>query len=160
MRRIAALAVVALGMGVAAWLLWPREPADDEQQIRAVIAKMAESAEKKDLSGILDHVSDGYRGEGGDKNGLKAYLLGYLLRSQIVTALPTEIDFSEPVQGGRAKVSLVVLLARIPAKKVDDIRPDQLIGTHHLEAELAKEEGARWRVVAAVRSDAGPGDLF
>lgn len=155
------IAVVALGLGVmalAAWRLWPGAPVDDETLIRAAIDDMAAKAAKKDIAGILEHVGERYQGEGGSKRELKAYLLGYLMRSGLVAAIPANVRIELP-SGDSAKVSLVVLLARTPAKSAEGVAPEQLIGSHRIEAKLAREAGS-WSVVAATRRDAMPGDLL
>ena len=156
-RRVAASAIAAAGLVLAAWLLWPKKPADDEALIRQAITRMAQEAAERDVNGILAHVSERYAGEGGDKRELKRYLLGYLLRSEVVTALTANVQLAEPVAGGKAKVSFVVLLARKPAQKVEDLRTEELIGSHHIEAQMEKEDGV-WRAVDATRRDASPQD--
>ncbi|HEY3449641.1 MAG TPA: hypothetical protein VGK67_25025 [Myxococcales bacterium] len=156
-RRIAAIATAAAGVLLAAWLLWPKKPDDDKALIRAAITRMAEKAAERDVNGILENVSERYQGEGGDKRELKRYLLGYLLRSEVVTALPANVQFAAPVENGKAKVSFVVLLARKPATKVEDLRTEELVGSHRIEAEMEKEDGV-WRAVDANRRDASPQD--
>jgi len=91
------------------------EAADDEALIRQAIAGMAAKAGERDVNGILEHVSERYRGEGGDKRELKRYLLGYLLRSEVVTALPANVQLQGPSRAARPRFSFVVLLARKPA---------------------------------------------
>jgi len=158
MRRIATIGAAAVAVLLAAWLLWPRRPLDDEAQIRRMIARTAEQAAQKDVSGIVEAVSERYRGEGGDKRELKRYLLGYLMRSEVVAAIPANVQLVQPVADGKAKVSLVVLLARTPAKKVEDLRQEELIGAHRIEADLEKEDGTEWRAVTATRRQASPED--
>jgi len=156
-RRIAAVAVAALGLALAAWLLWPKKPADDEALIRQAIDRMAQKAGERDVGGILEHVSARYVGEGGAKRELRRYLLGYLLRSEVVAALPANVQLTEPPQDGKAKVSFVVLLARTPASKAEDLRAEELVGSHRIEAAMEKEDGV-WRAVGARRSPASPQD--
>ena len=157
-RRIAAIALAVAGLALAAWLLWPRKPLDDEALIREAVAQMAERAGARDVAGVVEHVSDSYRGEAGDKRELKGYLLGYLMQSGAVAVLVPRLDVK--LEGPTAaSASLVVLLARTPAKKAEDVSPDQLAGTHRVEARFAKENGV-WRVVDATRRDATAADLL
>lgn len=156
-RRVAALAIAALGAALALWILWPKKPADDQALIAQAVAEMAQKAGERDVGGILERVSERYVGEGGNKRELKGYLLGYLLRSEVVTALPANLQFSEPPRDGKAKVAFVVLLARKPAQKAEDLRDEELVGSHRIEAGVEKEDGV-WRVVTATRRDAGPQD--
>jgi hypothetical protein len=157
-KRVVAIVVAVVGLPLLAWLAWPKKPQDDKALITAAIAQMCEQAGKKDVNGILEHVSDGYRGEAGDKRELKAYLFGYLLRSGMVAAVPARVDVQ--VEGERAKVALVVLLARTPARTAAEVGPDQLLGSHRIEAEFAREAPKTWRAVSATRRDAAPQDLL
>jgi hypothetical protein len=156
-KRIA-IAVGLVCLLLAAWLLWPKKPLDDEAMIREAIARMCEQAGKKDVGGIVEHVSDSYHGEAGDKRELKSYLLGYLLRSGMVAAVPARVEVQ--VKGERAQVVVVVLLARTPAKKAEEVGPDQLMGSHRIEAEFVKEAPGIWRALNATRRDAAPQDLL
>jgi hypothetical protein len=156
-KRIAVVAA-AVGLPLLLWLVWPKKPPDDKALITAAVAEMCEQAGKKDVNGILEHVSDSYRGEAGDKRELKAYLFGYLVRSGMVAAVPARVDVQ--VEGERAKVILVVLLARTPAKTAAEVGPDQLLGSHRIEADFAREAPRTWRVVSATRRDAAPQDLL
>ncbi|HCF57623.1 MAG TPA: hypothetical protein DFS52_06470 [Myxococcales bacterium] len=159
MRRILAVVVVFSGLALAIWLLWPRGPEDDEALIRGVIADVAAKASQKDIGGVGEHVSESYRGEGGSKQELKRYLLGYTMRSDWVAVLPAKVEVDLAPEAKSAKVSMVVLLARTPAEKAEDLRADEVAGSHRIDAELAKEDGD-WRVTTARRRDAAVSDLF
>jgi len=148
---------VAFAVAVAlAWKLWPRH-VSDEDQIRALVADVARKAGEKDVSGVMEHVSEAYRGEGGDKRELKAMLLGYLMRSGVVAVLPSNLQFTRPPAGDEAAIAFLVVLARTPAKSAADLPVDQLLGSHQIAAELTREGGV-WRVTRAERRQAGLGD--
>ena len=160
MKRVVAVGVGVAGVLLAGWLLWPKQPVSDEDRIRAIIAAIADSAGKKDINGIAENISESYQGEAGDKRELKRYLLGFLLRSEAITVLPTNVRILEPVAGDRAKVSVVVVLARTPAKTAEEVSPDQLMGSHLVEMSFAREPGDAWRVVSASRRDATAADML
>ncbi len=153
MRRRLFVAVALAGAVALVWKLWPRHQSD-EDQIRALVADVARKAGEKDVSGVMEHVSEGYRGEGGDKRELKAMLLGYLLRSGVVAVLPSRLEFTRPPAGDQAAISFVVALARTPAQNAADLPADQLLGSHQIAAELTREDGT-WRVTRAERRQAG-----
>ena len=158
MRRLAAITVLVLGVLFAAWRLWPRKQEGDEAQIRRMVALMAQKAGERDVNGVLEHVSESYQGEGGDKRELKRYLLGYLLSSGAVAVIPANLQLEGPIEAGKARISLVALLSRTPADKTESLHPDQLVGAHRIDAELQKEGGAEWRVATATRRPASPED--
>ncbi len=154
MRRVAAVAVVLAGVGLCAWLLWPAKPLSGEEAVRAVIADIAAKAEKKDPSGIVEHVSERYRGEAGDRQELKRYLAAYILRSDWVSVVTANVKVA--LEGDKAHVSLAVLLARSPAKTAAQAQ-EALVGSHYIEADLERE-GAEWKIVAATRREASAAD--
>jgi hypothetical protein len=155
MRRALAVVLVVSAVIAAAWLVWPREPPDDEALIREAIAQVGRAATEKDVGAILEHVSESYRGEGGNRDGLRRYLLGYILRSDWVSAIPRVLQVE--VDGDTANASLVVLLARGPVADPANVRPEGLVGSHYIESGWAREAG-EWRVVTATRRDASTAD--
>ncbi len=149
-RRAIAVAILIGGAAVAAWLLWPRPPASDEDRIRRLVDEMAQAAEKKDIGGILEHVSERYRGESTDKDGLRGTLFVYLRGAQFVSVIVRGLTID--VKGDEADAKMRVLLTR--AKVTQELRVEDLIqsGAHRIEAGFARE-GTEWKVVKASRRD-------
>jgi hypothetical protein len=69
-----------------------------------------------------------------------------------------KVEVSE-LEETKARLSMVVLLARTPAERAEDLATGEIAGSHRIEAEVAKEDG-QWRVVSARRQDAGPADFL
>ncbi|MFN7134360.1 MAG: hypothetical protein ACK4N5_19935, partial [Myxococcales bacterium] len=109
-RKPIAAAIVAGGVLLAYLLLRPSPASSDEAQIRALFRDAAEKASARDISGVMEHVAPDYRGEGGDRDELKRYLLGYTLRAEWVQALE-KVDALR-IENDRAEVTLIVLLVR------------------------------------------------
>jgi hypothetical protein len=151
-KRAAAVAVLAAGFAVAAWLAWPRQPLSDEERVREVIARVARRAGAKEVGGMLEDVSERYRGEPGDKATLRQMLFTYLRRSDWVSAVPARLQVQ--VAGDRARAAFVALLVRRPAKGEEDVRPEELAGSFAFEVDFERE-GDRWRAVDARRREAG-----
>lgn len=156
MRRAFAVVLVIAAVCGAAWLLWPKEPDDDRALIRKAIDAMALAAEKKDIGGLLEPISPRYQGEGGGKQELKSYLLGYILRADWVSVVPSNVEVT--LEGNsRAKVSLVVLLARTARDESGQVSPEGVAGSHKIDAVFEREDEG-WKVVSATRQDASLGD--
>jgi hypothetical protein len=143
MRRVLSVWLVAGAVATAVWLVWPSQPRSDEELIRAAIDDMAECAGSHDLSGLLKHVSEKYRGEGGDREELKRSLAGTILRSDWVAAIPTAVRIT--VEGDRARVALVVLLARSPARAPAEVAPEALAGSRPPSCGRTPGESSRRR---------------
>jgi len=138
------LAAVALSLiGLIAWGLWPRGPETDEDRIRLVIDQMAKAAGDRQVGDVVDHFSESYRGELGDKRQLHGYLVAAFFRAQALVAVPSGVEIS--VNGDRADVKLRLSLAQAPGRSGGDT-----LGSHLIEATFAREDGA-WRVLTAQR---------
>jgi hypothetical protein len=157
-RKVLAVAVALAGVALGAWLLWPKPPDDDEALIRKAVAEIAAAAAKKDIGGVAEHVSERYHGEGGSKTELKRYLLGYTMRSDWVSAVVAKLEIG-PIEGGKAKADMVVLLARKPAESADELRSEEIAGSHQIDVDFEKEDGT-WRVVSAARRGATASDFI
>lgn len=154
-RRTLAIAVVIFGL-FAAWMVFrSRPPPSDEDLIRAAIHDLGRLAERHDVSGIIEHVSERYRGEAGDRQELKGYLAAYLMRADWVGVMEAKVAVE--VKGDRATSSFTALLLRSPAASLADVHPEGLAGSHLIEAEWVKEE-AGWKILKATRRDATTSD--
>lgn len=139
-----ALVVLAFGLiGLIAWGLWPRGPETEEDRIRLVIDEMAKAVGDRQVGDVVDHFSESYRGELGDKRQLHGYLMAAFFRAQALVALPSGVEIS--VDGDRADVKLRLSLAQAPGHTGGDT-----LGSHRIEATFAREDGV-WRVLTARR---------
>jgi uncharacterized protein YneF (UPF0154 family) len=139
---IAALVVVA--MVAARWL--GREPPTDEEQIRALFLGAARAAEERQIGGVMEVVSERFSGRSLDKQGVKRFVAGMVLRGDWVAVSVAGIAVS--VQGELARANVDVVTARSgKGKAVADLLPQEG-GAHRLGCRLEREE-AGWRVVAA-----------
>lgn len=147
-RRLLAAGILLAGLGAAWLLLSGGEPDSDEAQIRALFRDAADKASERDISGVVAHVAPSYQGEGGDRDSLKRYLLGYTLRAEWVQAF--ERIESIEIEGTRARATLQVLLARAKATGIEAVDQGAVVGSHRIEAVLEKLDG-RWLVIEARR---------
>lgn len=147
-------ALVAAGLVYA---LLGGESGGDEEQLRALVQDVADAASRRDVSGILDHVSPGFRGGGrsmASRDDLKAMLLGVLMRSawtQVVV-----LDRQLAIEGDRASgtVRFVGLRGQKAPSSLSDLAPG--MDAHEVEIRLERE-GGRWMVVEAVHTPLRPG---
>jgi hypothetical protein len=82
-----------------------------EQQVRSVIESMELAAEERDVSGLMEHISDNYRdAQGQDRTEASRYARGYFIANQSVHLL-TRIESLEFPQPDEARVKLQVGMA-------------------------------------------------
>jgi len=82
-----------------------------EQQVRAVIQSMEAAAEKRDVGGLMEHISANYRdGQGQDRAEASRYARGYFITNQSVHLL-TRIESLEFPAPDEARVKLQVGMA-------------------------------------------------
>jgi hypothetical protein len=85
--------------------------ASPEQQVRSVIESMELAAEERDVSGLMEHISDNYRdAQGQDRTEASRYARGYFIANQSVHLL-TRIESLEFPQPDEARVKLQVGMA-------------------------------------------------
>ncbi len=149
MARQLRLVLVLLAAAIAALVWWRSRPEDPEAQIRALLEEVVAAAERRDLGGILTHVSEGFRGQGMNRDQLKGLLFVELRRGawRKVVLYQTEIALAPDQR--RAQVDTLALLAAgEQVKSLTDLVPtsgDQ----YRFRLELAREEDGVWRTTAA-----------
>lgn len=85
--------------------------ASPEQQVRSVIESMELAAEERDVSGLMEHISDNYRdAQGQDRQQAALYVRGYFVSNQSVHLL-TRIESLEFPAADEARVKLQVGMA-------------------------------------------------
>lgn len=74
--------LLAAAVGLAVLKLWPRAAATPEDEIRALVARCVEAAERQDVAGLADALVDDFQGpSGASKQEVKQILRGQFLRS-------------------------------------------------------------------------------
>ena len=129
------LAVVAVG--VRAFRPAPKSP---EDQVHAVVEEMAKGARDHDAAAVMDHVSESFQSsELGNKQELKAYVLGVLLRGGVVEARVLD-SRAEALPGGEVLFTGRLFLGQT-AGGLD-------LGQQAVQATFVNEDGT-WRAVRA-----------
>lgn len=81
MRRVL-IAVLPFVAGALVAGLWPKQKRSPEDEVRALVASAIAAAEKRDVAGVTETLSEAFRGGGGlSRQELKEYVAGLLLRS-------------------------------------------------------------------------------
>ncbi len=148
MRRLvlaaAALALVAAGAVLLHRLL--AEPPRDEDRIRSLFAEAARAAEEKRVSDAVEIVSERFRGEGLDRQGVKQLVAYQALRGEWVSVTVAGAEIA--VSGDAADATVDLVTARGgPGKQLRDLLPGEA-SAHRVTCRLERE-GRDWRVVSA-----------
>jgi ketosteroid isomerase-like protein len=125
----------------------------EEDMVRQVVADVAEAAEKKDLKGIMRHVSKDYNDDkGNDYDGAKGIVFYQFLRSPKVSVFVRGVEVE--VKEDRALVNTKVVLARgKEVKKIEDIIPEDAAG-YRFSVVFRKEDGD-WKALSAMWDNVG-----
>lgn len=122
------------------------KPEAPEAQVRALLAAGEAAAEARDLSGVLEHVSEDYRdARGGGRDELRQYLRGYFVMHQSVHLL-TRVESVEFPYRDYARVRLT--LGTLGREAAGATALDLAADVHDVVLELQLEDDA-WRVVRA-----------
>jgi hypothetical protein len=147
MRRRGLLLRLALTASCLLVLACQADSTSPEDRVRAVLAALEESAERKDAGEMRDHVSESYSdAQGNDKRAVAQLVAFHLLRNQSVHLL-TRVPSVEIAAPGEARAEVLVAMA---GTEIDG--PEALIG---LRADLYRfdlvfrEEDGAWRVRSA-----------
>ncbi len=137
-------AVLALGVGLGVLLLWPKGEKTPEAEVRALVARSIEAAEKRDAATIGEAFAEDFKGPGGaSKQEVKGVVLGHILRNPnpLVVLNPSlEVTVESPT---RAAFKGVFIFARGPGGALGDGASQ-----YEIEARLEKRDDD-WLLVSA-----------
>lgn len=144
-KAIAGLVALVLVLGVI--LLLKRKPSDPEAEIRAALQRAAEAAERQDVGGVMEIVSERFKGRGGmDHAEARRYVFAALRMGawRRVFLIRTTVH----LDGDRAAdVKTHAILAR--GEKVE--KPEDVVPTNaetlRFDLRFEKEDG-KWRTVS------------
>ncbi|MFP2934248.1 hypothetical protein ACLESO_55840 [Pyxidicoccus sp. 3LG] len=153
------LALLAAG---AVLFFWPRPEPSVQEAITRVVIEMTRAAEEKDVGGVMEHVSERFRSEGGggwDKRQVRGVLTAQVLRGQWVRVFMTNLEVQEvsPTQGD---FQVRFIFGRSQAERVEDLAADSVLNAYLIEGAFEKEEDGEWRVVRAKQRAINPTDLL
>jgi hypothetical protein len=90
-RRLGGI-VIAVLVALGVYFAWPKEKLSPEDEIRGLVARMVQSAEKRDAAGVVEGLSDSFRGGGMNKQELKQLVLGQVFGAQQIVVLNPLLD--------------------------------------------------------------------
>ena len=140
---------LALAVGVLVLVLWPRTPVRPEELIRHQVISLVASAEHKELSGVMDNVSERFTTpDGWSKQDLKGFLAAQLLGGTWVRIFTVNLEVA--ITGGSAaEVSGKFIFGRSEAKQLEQLAKASVMSAYAIDARLEREADGQWRVVWA-----------
>jgi len=152
--------VLALLAGGLVLVFWPRSEPPVQEAITRKIIEMTRAAEQKDVSGVMDGVSDRFKsGQGWGKDQVKGVLVAQVLRGQWLRIFHTDLEVTEvsPTQGD---FSVRFIFARSDAQQLEQLGQDAVLNAWQVEGTFEKEQDGQWRVVVARNRRLEPSELF
>ena len=152
--------VLALLAGGLVLVFWPRSEPPVQEAITRKIIEMTRAAEQKDVSGVMDGVSDRFKsGQGWGKDQVKGVLVAQVLRGQWLRIFHTDLEVTEvsPTQGD---FSVRFIFARSEAQQLEQLGQDAVLNAWQVEGTFEKEQDGQWRVVVARNRRLEPSELF
>ena len=132
---------------------------DPEMAIRMAIERTAQAAEAQDVGGVMEVISERFKGRGMDRRDLTRYVFAQLRtgRWRSVFIVRTDVDLKDE-QHARVRTSAVLArgagitsLAEAAKTRADAYRFD---------LDFEREDDGEWRVVVARYGRVGPKELF
>ncbi|WP_342380924.1 hypothetical protein NVS55_14740 [Myxococcus stipitatus] len=156
--------VVGLGLALAAagavLYFWPRQEPGVSEAITRQVITMARAAETKDVSGVMEGVSERFRTDSNwDKRQVRGVLTGQVLRGQWVRVFVTNLEVHEvsPTQGD---FQARFIFGRSQAESVKDLAAESVLNAYLIEGTFEKEDDGAWRVVRAKYRSLSPAELL
>jgi hypothetical protein len=138
LRRVGGI-VIAVLVGLGVYFAWPKEKLSPEDEIRALVARMIRSAEKRDAAGVADGLSEAFSGQGMGKREVKQLALGQFFGAKQIVVLNPLLDVTvKSPTSGSFKGSF--LFGR------DGAEPSG--SRYEIEAQVQRDDG-EWRIVSA-----------
>jgi len=145
-RRTVGIALALLAGG-AVLFFWPKKPATDEDQIRALFAQCVKAAEERKLAVISDAMAPEFKAMGASKDEVRQLLGFQLLRDkETVAVLNPSLDVT--VDAPKASLSSELVFARSKPASGVELAPQSVVAAYHLDAKLEKRDGL-WLFVSA-----------
>lgn len=159
--KLSAIKLPLLLLLVLTALIACGEAVSDEDQIKKVLRDAAASAEAKDISGVMRHISKDFSdGHSNDYDRIKGLLFYEIMRPGsvrvVVTTLEVHVKKDGPKRIGIANVSFVAVRGR-QTKGAKDIVPER-VGGYRARFVLGHAEG-EWKVENAEWQEVGPAAL-
>ncbi|MDY7225410.1 hypothetical protein [Hyalangium rubrum] len=152
--------VLALVVGGLVLAFWPREEPPVQEAITRKIIEMTRAAEAKDVSGVMEGVSDRFKGgQGWGKDQVKGVMVAQVLRGQWVRIFHTGLEVTEvsPTQGD---FTVKFIFARSEAEQFEQLAQESVLNAWVVEGTFEKEQDGEWRVVQARHRRMEPTELF
>jgi len=157
--KLFAALVVALAAAVVV-LLWPKgSQASSEELIRQKVIKMARAAEKKDVSYIMEQISERFTfDEGGSKRDLHQLLVAELMRGNWlrVFAVDLAVTVTSP---STASFSGKFIFGRSNAATLKELAKESELSSYAIEAKLEKERDD-WKFLSAKHRSIDPAEFL
>lgn len=132
--------LLAFGVALGVYFLWPKEKLSPEDQIRRLVAKTVKAAEARDPAEVVEALDERFRGPGGvGKGEVKQLLVGQFFRAQSIVVLNPALEVTTTsATSGHFKGTFVFARdgAAIEASK------------YELAADLEKIDGD-WKLISA-----------
>jgi len=157
--KLFAALVVAVAAAVVV-LLWPKgSQASSEELIRQKVIKMARAAEKKDVSYIMEQISERFTfDEGGSKRDLHQLLVAQLMRGNWlrVFAVDLAVTVTSP---STASFSGKFIFGRSNAATLKELAKESELSSYAIEAKLEKERDD-WKFLSAKHRPIDPAEFL
>ncbi|MCE9666709.1 hypothetical protein LY474_02685 [Myxococcus stipitatus] len=141
-----ALALVAAG---AVLYFWPRKEPGVVEAITRQVITMTREAEAKDVSGVMEGVSERFKSDSGwSKQDVRRVLTAQVLRGQWVRVFTTNLEVHE-VTPSQGDFQARFIFGRSQAEKLEDLAAESVLSAYLIEGTFEKEEDGTWRVVRA-----------
>jgi hypothetical protein len=139
--------LLGLGVGAAVFWLWPTPQRTPEDEVRELVARAVDAAQRRDAAGVTELLAETFRGPSGTGRAeVQQLIVGHLFRNQnqlVVLNPALDVTISSPTT---ASFRGTFVFARGPLG--DWQQPGDGATRYDISAELQKE-GGEWKIISA-----------
>jgi hypothetical protein len=133
---------------IAAVVLWPKQRLTPSEEVRRQVIQATRAAEEKDLSSIMDQVSERFRMDNGaDRMDLKRLLAGRLLLEKWIRVFLVDLSVTEA--NGGVDVEAKLIFGNSRATTLQELAATSALQGYAIDAHYTKEADGHWRAVSA-----------
>lgn len=141
--------LLAIAVGAAVFFFWPKAKHSPEDEVRALVARAVDAAQKRDAAGVTDALAEEFRGpSGANRQEVKQLIVGHLFRNreQLVVLNPVlDVTVASPT---RASFKGTFVFARGQLADWQQPQPGDGASRYDISADLEKR-GDDWVILTA-----------
>ncbi|MEW6433874.1 MAG: hypothetical protein AB1730_20405 [Myxococcota bacterium] len=146
--RLIGLAL-GLAVGLAVYFFWPKPKHTPEEEVRALVAKAVDAAQRRDAAGVTEALAEDFRGpQASSKQEVKQLVLGHLMRNRDAVVVLNPVLHVTVESPDKASFQGTFIFARAPVADWQNPAPGDGASRYDIGATVERRDG-EWVITTA-----------